>query len=118
MFSIDKYLVCRKAPWILRRETDQTYRMMPAVCLGIENCRSDGVASVDRHSSMYRWTTTHEEEQPYHLPRTDQDADRNHRPKYDLPGQRACPAGTYEAVGGTEEERVRLQVNAQNCLLG
>ena len=78
--------------------------------------KPDGVISFDKLTSVFLSNTNHEEDQPVHLtlkdPRVPVEVNL---PLYDEPAQRYCPAGVYEIVG-LEEDKPRLQINAQNCV--
>jgi electron-transferring-flavoprotein dehydrogenase len=77
--------------------------------------RPDGVISFDRLSSVFVSNTNHEEDQPVHLTLKDASVPVEvNLDRYDGPEQRYCPAGVYEFV--EEGGRMRLQINAQNCV--
>jgi electron-transferring-flavoprotein dehydrogenase len=59
--------------------------------------------------------TNHEENQPCHLTLKDETVPiKVNLELYDNPETRYCPAGVYEIV--TEDNKPRLQINAQNCV--
>ena len=100
----------------------------------------DGVLTFDRLSSVFLSNTNHEEDQPVHLVLKDPSRWKPvNWDRYRSPESRYCPAAVYEAVGpeaerelkgtpdaeaaavpGAEVEagdaRVRLVINAQNCV--
>ena len=84
-------------------------------CREIEYPKPDGNLSFDKLSSVFISNTNHEEDQPCHLTLKDEAVpiDTN-LSLYAAPEQRYCPAGVYEIV--TENDRARLQINAQNCV--
>jgi electron-transferring-flavoprotein dehydrogenase len=77
--------------------------------------KPDGVMTFDILSSVFLSGTNHEENQPVHLKLADPSIpiERN-LPEYAEPAQRYCPAQVYEVV--EEGERLRFQINAQNCV--
>ena len=77
--------------------------------------KPDGVISFDRLSSVFLSNTNHEEDQPVHLTLKDASIPTEvNLAEYAGPEQRYCPAGVYEFV--EEGGRMRLQINAQNCV--
>jgi len=103
------------APWTLKNHADHTQLKLAKDAKKIAYPRPDGVLSFDRLSSVFLSSTNHEEDQPSHLTLKDKHVpiDLNLK-KYDAPEQRYCPAGVYEIV--RENDRPRLQINAQNCV--
>ncbi|GGZ36996.1 electron transfer flavoprotein-ubiquinone oxidoreductase [Asticcacaulis endophyticus] len=82
----------------------------------IDYPKPDGVLSFDKLSSVFISNTNHEEDQPVHLTLKDERVPIDiNLAKYAEPAQRYCPAGVYEIVG-LEENKPRLQINAQNCV--
>ncbi|MDC7674983.1 electron transfer flavoprotein-ubiquinone oxidoreductase [Asticcacaulis machinosus] len=78
--------------------------------------KPDGVLSFDKLSSVFISNTNHEEDQPVHLTLKDERVPIDiNLAKYAEPAQRYCPAGVYEIVG-LEDNKPRLQINAQNCV--
>jgi electron-transferring-flavoprotein dehydrogenase len=78
--------------------------------------KPDGVISFDRLTSVSFSNTNHAEDQPCHLQLKDESVPIEiNLELYDAPEQRYCPAGVYEIVG-QDEGKVRLQINAQNCV--
>jgi len=85
-------------------------------CTPINYPKPDGKISFDKLTSVFLSNTNHEEDQPVHLKLKDDAVPLSINLKdYDGPEQRFCPAGVYEFVGETGEEK-RLQINAQNCV--
>ena len=77
--------------------------------------KPDGVISFDKLSSVFLSNTNHEEDQPVHLTLKDASIPTEvNLAEYAGPEQRYCPAGVYEFV--EEGGRMRLQINAQNCV--
>jgi electron-transferring-flavoprotein dehydrogenase len=86
-----------------------------AVARKIAYPKPDGEITFDKPSSVYLSNTNHEENQPVHLHIKDLDVPlRVNLADYDGPEVRFCPAGVYEFV--EEDEKPRLQINAQNCV--
>lgn len=104
-----------KAPWTFRHHADHACTGKAAGYAEIEYPKPDGVVSFDLLSSVFLSNTNHEEDQPCHLRLKDDSVPVavNLR-DYAAPETRFCPAGVYEMVG--EEEKKRLQINAQNCV--
>ena len=77
--------------------------------------KPDGKLTFDRLSSVFISNTNHEENQVCHLQLKDPTIPvAVNLAEYDGPEQRFCPAGVYEFV--SENNAVRLQINAQNCV--
>jgi electron-transferring-flavoprotein dehydrogenase len=115
LFGIDQQLLRGKAPWTLRLSPDHTKLKPAAQSAPIDYPKPDGMLTFDRLSSVFLSNTNHEEHQPCHLLLKDPGkAISLNLALYDAPEQRYCPAGVYEIV--TEDNRPRLQINAQNCV--
>ncbi len=118
MFTgIDQLLFRGRMPFTLHvKKPDHDCLTLASDAHKINYPKPDGVLSFDRLSSVYISNTNHEEDQPVHLKLTDQQIPIDHNlALYDEPAQRYCPAGVYEIVRA-ENERPRLQINAQNCV--
>ena len=127
-------------PWTLRHGKPDYESLQPAAEMPpIAYPRYDGTITFDRMSSVFLSNTNHAEDQPAHLQLRDPaiPIDVNLR-LYDGPEARYCPAGVYEFVradskSGTDHvftgmdgsatttdlppaPRMRLQINAQNCV--
>lgn len=82
----------------------------------IDYPKPDGVVSFDKLSSVFLSNTNHEEDQPVHLRVADPGLQKTSEwGVFAGPSNRYCPAGVYEWLGDTDEER-RFQINAQNCV--
>ncbi len=118
MFTgIDQILFRGKLPFTLHvRKPDHECLQLASDSKKIVYPKPDGVLSFDRLSSVYVSNTNHEEDQPVHLRLKDEQIAIDHNlALYDEPAQRYCPAGVYEIVRA-DNERPRLQINAQNCV--
>ena len=113
--AIDTYLFAGHAPWTLHHHADHDQLQKAAGARKIEYPKPDGAITFDKPSSVYLSNTNHEENQPVHLLLKDPDAPLAvNLADYDGPEVRFCPAGVYEFV--EEDEKPRLQINAQNCV--
>ncbi|PTQ10221.1 electron transfer flavoprotein-ubiquinone oxidoreductase [Sphingomonas oleivorans] len=103
-------------PWTFKHHPDHEGLWRKDIAPKIDYPKPDGVISFDRLSSVFLSNTNHEEDQPIHLTLKDASVPIDvNLALYDAPEQRYCPAGVYEIVG-QEENRPRLQINAQNCV--
>jgi electron-transferring-flavoprotein dehydrogenase len=116
MVGIDQVVFRGKAPWTLRHTHADHETLIPkSEAKPIAYPKPDGVVSFDRLSSVFISNTNHEEDQPAHLTLKDPTVPiAINLAQYDAPEQRYCPAGVYEIV--TENDKPRLQINAQNCV--
>ncbi len=79
--------------------------------------KPDNKLTFDRLSSVYISNTNHEEDQPCHLKLADPNIPiKVNLPEWDEPAQRYCPAGVYEIVEDEQNQQLRFQINAQNCV--
>jgi electron-transferring-flavoprotein dehydrogenase len=102
-------------PFTMRHHADNETLWRRDLAPPIDYPKPDGVISFDRLSSVFVSNTNHEEDQPVHLTLKDAAIPTEvNLPLYDGPEQRYCPAGVYEFV--EEGGRIRLQINAQNCV--
>lgn len=111
-----------KEPWTFSwSKKDSEYTKPAASCKKIEYPKPDGVYSFDLLENLARSGVNHEHNQPAHLKVKDE---AKHvplevsLPTYDGPEGRFCPAKVYEYVPDEEatDGRMRLQINAQNCV--
>ncbi|MDA0652754.1 MAG: electron transfer flavoprotein-ubiquinone oxidoreductase [Proteobacteria bacterium] len=115
--GLDTYLFRGKAPWTLRHHADHDALLPAAKAPKIDYPKPDGEVSFDRLTSVFISNTNHEEDQPCHLTLKDSEAPITvNLALYDAPEQRYCPAGVYEIVRDGDENKPRLQINAQNCV--
>ena len=113
---VDQSVFSGRLPITLHdRQADNECLKPAAECREISYSKPDGSLSFDKLSSVFISNTNHEEDQPCHLTLKDEavPVDTN-LSLYAAPEQRYCPAGVYEIV--TENDRARLQINAQNCV--
>src|SRR5690242_7646736 len=114
--ALDTYVLRGKAPWTLRQHADHTQLKPARECQPIAYPKPDGKLTFDRLSSVFISNTNHAEDQPPHLTLKDPSVPVNvNLAKFAGPESRYCPAGVYEFVK-TEDNRERLQINAQNCV--
>ena len=113
--AVDTVILRGHAPWTFHHKPDHASLKPKHACEPIDYPKPDGEVSFDRASSVFLSSTNHEEDQPVHLTLKDGSVpiDINFQ-IYDAPEQRYCPAGVYEIV--EDDEGVRLQINAQNCV--
>ncbi|XP_024538189.1 electron transfer flavoprotein-ubiquinone oxidoreductase, mitochondrial isoform X2 [Selaginella moellendorffii] len=82
----------------------------------IDYPKPDGVISFDLLTSLYRSNTNHEHDQPSHLLLRDPSIpEKVNLIDYAGLESRYCPARVYEYIPD-ENEKLTLQINAQNCL--
>ncbi|OMO68036.1 Electron transfer flavoprotein-ubiquinone oxidoreductase [Corchorus capsularis] len=82
----------------------------------IQYPKPDGILSFDVPTSLHRSNTNHDHDQPAHLRLRDPSIPETvNLPEYAGPESRYCPARVYEYVPN-EENELKLQINAQNCL--
>jgi len=115
------YILLRgKEPWTFRSPEPDYLKLKAAENSKIiEYPKPDNEVSFDLLSSVALSGTNHDHDQPPHLTLYNDNVpvDRNYG-VFDGPEQRFCPAGVYEYVPleGGDEDEVRLQINAQNCV--
>ena len=116
MVGIDQLIFRGKAPWTLHHTHADHECLKPAdQCQPIVYPKPDGKLTFDRLSSVFISNTNHNEHQPAHLTLKNADVPTQiNLAKYAGPEARYCPAGVYEYVG--ESGQQRLQINAQNCV--
>ncbi len=116
MVSIDQLIFRGKAPWTLHHRHADHECLKPAdQCQPIAYPKPDGKLTFDRLSSVFISNTNHNEHQPAHLTLKNGDVPTQvNLAQYAGPESRYCPAGVYEYVG--ESGQQRLQINAQNCV--
>ncbi len=116
MVGIDQLIFRGKAPWTLHHTHADHECLKPAdQCQPIVYPKPDGKLTFDRLSSVFISNTNHNEHQPAHLTLKNADVPTQvNLAQYAGPESRYCPAGVYEYVG--ESGQQRLQINAQNCV--
>ena len=116
MVGIDQLIFRGKAPWTLHHTHADHECLKPAAeCQPIVYPKPDGTLTFDRLSSVFISNTNHNEHQPAHLTLKNADIPTQvNLAQYAGPESRYCPAGVYEYVG--ESGQQRLQINAQNCV--
>ena len=116
MVGIDQLIFRGKAPWTLHHTHADHECLKPAdQCQPIVYPKPDGKLTFDRLSSVFISNTNHNEHQPAHLTLKNADIPTQvNLAQYAGPESRYCPAGVYEYVGESGQER--LQINAQNCV--
>ena len=113
--ALDTYVFRGKAPWTMHHHPDHVQLRKASDAPRIEYPKPDGKLTFDRLSSVFISNTNHEENQVCHLQLKDPTIPvAVNLAEYDGPEQRFCPAGVYEFV--SENNAVRLQINAQNCV--
>ncbi|WP_048437898.1 electron transfer flavoprotein-ubiquinone oxidoreductase [Caenimonas sp. SL110] len=117
MNGIEQFALAGRIPWTLHRDKpDHAYLKPAADCKPIVYPKPDGKLTFDRLSSVFISNTNHAEDQPAHLTLKDASVPVNiNLAKFAGPEARYCPAGVYEFVK-TEDNKDRLQINAQNCV--
>jgi len=103
-------------PFTLHDKEPDFARLMPVTASQPTHYPTpDGVLTFDRLSSVFLSNTNHEEDQPCHLRLADPGIPLgDNLSRYNEPAQRYCPAGVYEVVTDSGEQR--FQINAQNCV--
>ncbi len=113
--ALETYVFRGRAPWTLRNHTDHKQLKKASECEPIVYPKPDGKISFDRLSSVFISATNHEEDQPSHLRLKNTSAPITiNLALYGAPETRYCPAGVYEIV--TESGENKMQINSQNCL--
>lgn len=114
--AFETYITRGKSPWTLSQHADNTTLKPAAQSTPIAYPKPDGKLTFDRLSSVFISNTNHEENQPAHLTlRNPEIAISVNWAQYRSPETRYCPAGVYEIIGA-DEQKPRLQINAQNCV--
>jgi electron-transferring-flavoprotein dehydrogenase len=120
--AISQLLFRGKEPWTLSHKEPDHSKLKPASeCKQIDYPKPDGKITFDLLSSVALTGTNHEGDQPAHLTLLDDSTpEKINLPKFAGPESRYCPAGVYEYVpdgdGKGSEEKLKLQINAQNCI--
>ena len=114
--AIDQFVFRGNLPFTLNHPTPDYACLEDASKMPkINYPKPDGVISFDKLSSVYLSNTTHEEDQPCHLKLRDENIPISvNLPKYAEPAQRYCPAGVYEVVNESNQDK--FVINAQNCV--
>ena len=117
MNGIEQWLLRGHIPWTLHRDQPDHLRLKPAAdCKPIDYPKPDNKLTFDRLSSVFVSNTNHEENQPSHLTLKNSTVPVDiNLAEYAGPEARYCPAAVYEFVPD-KDERMRLQINAQNCV--
>ena len=77
----------------------------------------DGTLTFDKLTDIYSSGTKHEEDQPCHLVVSDTDICTNRCTKeYGNPCQHFCPAAVYEMEPAEQAGKLKLKINASNCV--
>ncbi|CAE8613529.1 unnamed protein product [Polarella glacialis] len=111
-----------KEPWTFRwSKKDSDYTKPAASCQKIEYPKPDGIYSFDLLDNLARTGVNHEHDQPSHLKVKEESQSvplEVSLKVYDGPEGRFCPAKVYEYVPdeSADDGRMRLQINAQNCI--
>eukprot|EP00933_Yihiella_yeosuensis_P020971 TRINITY_DN16706_c2_g1_i2.p1 TRINITY_DN16706_c2_g1~~TRINITY_DN16706_c2_g1_i2.p1 ORF type:complete len:624 (+),score=133.82 TRINITY_DN16706_c2_g1_i2:88-1959(+) len=111
-----------KEPWTFRwSKKDHEYTKPAAQCKKLEYPKPDGVLTFDLLDNLTRAGVNHEHDQPAHLKVKEEKASvplEVSLPIYDGPEGRFCPAKVYEYVPDEQasDGKMRLQINAQNCV--
>ena len=113
--AFETYVTDGRSPWTLSNHADHRSLKLAKNSKKIDYPKPDYVLTFDRSSSVFLSNTYHEEDQPCHLElkKPQLAIDVNFK-KYASPETRYCPAGVYELI--EEENGLRLQINAQNCI--
>ncbi|WP_330948169.1 electron transfer flavoprotein-ubiquinone oxidoreductase [Thermomonas sp. LB-4] len=120
MTGIEQWLLpklgIRNPPWTIHRQTPDYACLQPAANQPkIDYPKPDGVLTFDRLSSVFLSSTHHDENQPPHLTLKNPAIPVTvNLAEYAGPEARYCPAGVYEFIGESGNER--LQINAANCV--
>ncbi len=116
LVGIDQVLFRGKAPWTLHHTHADHECLKPAAQFEpIVYPKPDGQLTFDRLSSVFISNTNHNEHQPAHLTLKNAEVPvAINLARYAGPESRYCPAGVYEYVNDSGNER--LQINAQNCV--
>lgn len=109
-----------KEPWTFRwSKKDCEYTKPAKECEKIEYPKPDGVYSFDLLENLARSGVNHEHDQPAHLKVKEESQHvplEVSLPTYDGPEGSFCPAKVYEYVPDEADGRMKLQINAQNCV--
>jgi len=107
-----------KEPWTLKHPGTDYGSLKPAQeSAQIDYPKPDGKISFDLLGSVALTGTNHEGDQPPHLTLSDDTVPvKQNLAVFDGPEGRFCPAGVYEYVPTEDEQGLRLQINAQNCI--
>ncbi|OBT88272.1 hypothetical protein VE02_02788 [Pseudogymnoascus sp. 03VT05] len=118
--GLEAFILKGRVPWTLSHgsKTDAQATKLADQCEKIVYEKPDGEVTFDILTSVARTGTDHEEDQPVHLQVKDwKKHTKSMWPRFKGVENRFCPAGVYEYIeDGGEEEGVRFQINAQNCI--
>jgi len=109
-----------KEPWTFTwSKKDSEYTKPAAKCKKIEYPKADGKYTFDILDNLIRSNVNHEHDQPAHLRVKEEKSEvplEVSLKDYDGPEGRFCPAKVYEYVPDEADGKMRLQINAQNCV--
>lgn len=107
-----------REPWTFKwTKKDHEFTKPASECKKPEYLKPDGKVSFDILTQVSLSGTNHDHDQPAHLALKDDDIPVSHNyALYDGPENRFCPAGVYEYVEDEETGKVKLNINAQNCV--
>ncbi len=114
---VDQKIFRGKAPWTLRHEKKDNEILEKKISLKkISYPKPDNKITFDRLTNLSFSGTNHKEDQPCHLIlKNDLIPIEKNLELFDSPETRYCPANVYEIVK-TEKNKLKLQINFQNCL--
>ncbi|XP_031276928.1 electron transfer flavoprotein-ubiquinone oxidoreductase, mitochondrial isoform X2 [Pistacia vera] len=115
--ALEHYILRGRSPFTLKHgKPDHEATDVARLHLPLQYPKPDGVLSFDVPTSLHRSNTNHEHDQPAHLRLRDPKIpELVNLPEYAAPESQYCPARVYEYVPNNENQ-LKLQVNAQNCL--
>ncbi|GAV64316.1 ETF_QO domain-containing protein/NAD_binding_8 domain-containing protein, partial [Cephalotus follicularis] len=115
--ALEHYVLKGNSPFTLKHgKPDHEATDVAQLHSPIQYPKPDGILSFDIPTSLHRSNTNHEHDQPPHLRLRDPKiSEFVNLPEYAGPESRYCPARVYEYVPD-ENSRVKLHINAQNCL--
>ena len=115
--AIYTFIFRGKAPWTFKHHSDHTSLKKAQDSKKIDYPKPDGKITFDTMSSVFISNTNHVENQPCHLQIKNLNIPIDYNlENFDAPEQRYCPAGVYEIVKTKDDQKPKLQINAQNCV--
>lgn len=113
--AIDTYFFRGYAPWTFQNAVDHLSLEKANRATKLDYPKHDGKITFDKLLSVSRSQVHHEENQPCHLTLKDPNIPITvNWQEYAGPEARYCPAAVYEFV--QEDNHMRLQINAANCI--